>query len=256
MQHNLQSDVQRRQKLAVSERRQRRLQQDEDSALPLIDPDEVRASLQQLHGKRDTAPPPPKPVVVLQPTPVMRTPSAAHRPDEQTRQRNAEALFGAGSRFAAAGKVSPEPAITPAITPANSSLPPAEPAPAAAALPATGNDMVAALLAGVAVVTTPAAMSPAAVPAHDGDSALLPASAGTARDDADGQACIGTAPQPEVTTEVADTGVPLAVAAHAAALDAAEKASVPEAAADIVWHLLADDEPAAEEAAPPAWCGS
>ena len=41
------------------------------------------------------APPPPKPVVVLQPTPVMRKPPLASRPDEQTRQRNAEALFGA-----------------------------------------------------------------------------------------------------------------------------------------------------------------
>ncbi|MGM8060385.1 DNA translocase FtsK [Vogesella indigofera] len=115
VQRNLQSDVQRRQKLAASERRQRRLQQqDEASALPLIDPDEVRASLQQLHGKRDAAPPPPKPVVVLQPTPVMRAPAPARRPDEQTRQRNAEALFGAGSRFAGAATPSPAPSIAPA----------------------------------------------------------------------------------------------------------------------------------------------
>ncbi|MDC7708518.1 hypothetical protein PQU97_13255, partial [Vogesella sp. LYT16W] len=117
VQRNLQSDVQRRQKLAASERRQRRLQQqDEAAALPLIDPDEVRASLQQLHGKRDAAPPPPKPVVVLQPTPVMRAPAPARRPDEQTRQRNAEALFGAGSRFAGAAPAtaSPAPSIAPA----------------------------------------------------------------------------------------------------------------------------------------------
>jgi len=121
VQRNLQSDVQRRQKLAASERRQRRLQQqNEAAALPLIDPDEVRASLQQLHGKRDSAPPP-KPVVVLQPTPVMRKPSFASRPDEQTRQRNAEALFGAGSRFAGATP-SPAPTIPPAGRVASTTL--------------------------------------------------------------------------------------------------------------------------------------
>ncbi|MCQ4144224.1 DNA translocase FtsK [Vogesella sp. AC12] len=134
VQRNLQSDVQRRQKLAASERRQRRLQQqDEDNALPLIDPDEVRASLQQLHGRRDAAPPPPKPVVVLQPTPVMRKPPLASRPDEQTRQRNAEALFGAGSRFAGTGTAPATPSPAAGITPAGrvASPPAAAPSPVA-----------------------------------------------------------------------------------------------------------------------------
>ncbi|OHC66950.1 MAG: hypothetical protein A2045_10675 [Rhodocyclales bacterium GWA2_65_20] len=151
VQHNLQSDVQRRQKLAASERRQRRLQrQDEDSALPLIDPDEVRASLQQLHGKRDAAPPPPKPVVVLQPTPVMRKPSLASRPDEQTRQRNAEALFGAGSRFAGA---MPSPA--PSITPLGRVASPPAAAPSPVASPTLNHPVMP-----TAVTPTPAATTP------------------------------------------------------------------------------------------------
>lgn len=164
VQRNLQSDVQRRQKLAASERRQRRLQQqDEASALPLIDPDEVRASLQQLHGKRDAAPPPPKPVVVVQPTPVMRKPSFASRPDEQTRQRNAEALFGAGSRFAggtAPATPSPAPVITPTIAPAGRVASPPLSAPSPAASTTLNHPVMP-----TAVAPTPAATTPS--PASD-----------------------------------------------------------------------------------------
>ncbi|MDC7697109.1 DNA translocase FtsK [Vogesella indigofera] len=153
VQRNLQSDVQRRQKLAASERRQRRLQQqDEDNALPLIDPDEVRASLQQLHGRRDAAPPPPKPVVVLQPTPVMRKPPLASRPDEQTRQRNAEALFGAGSRFASTGTAPATPSSAPSITPAGRVASP----PAAASSPVASTTLNHPVMP-TAVTPTPAA---------------------------------------------------------------------------------------------------
>ncbi|RKQ60202.1 DNA segregation ATPase FtsK/SpoIIIE-like protein [Vogesella indigofera] len=155
VQRNLQSDVQRRQKLAASERRQRRLQrQDEDSALPLIDPDEVRASLQQLHGKRDAAPQPPKPVVVLQPTPVMRKPSLASRPDEQTRQRNAEALFGAGSRFAGTGTAPATPSPAPGITPAGRVASPPAAAPGPVASPTLNHPVMPPAVASAPAATT------------------------------------------------------------------------------------------------------
>ncbi|GGX85713.1 DNA translocase FtsK [Vogesella alkaliphila] len=176
VQHNLQSDVQRRQKLAASERRQRRLQQqDEAGALPLIDPDEVRASLQQLHGKRDAAPPPPKPVVVLQPTPVMRKPSLVSRPDEQTRQRNAEALFGAGSRFAG-GTASATPAPAPTIAPAGRVASPTTAAPAATAVP----DHSVSALASAPAATPPAGDDTIAAAAHPAPAELAPVAGQTA----------------------------------------------------------------------------
>ncbi|WP_369793027.1 DNA translocase FtsK [Vogesella sp. EB] len=168
VQRNLQSDVQRRQKLAASERRQRRLQQqDEDSALPLIDPDEVRASLQQLHGRRDAAPPPPKPVVVLQPTPVMRKPSLASRPDEQTRQRNAEALFGAGSRFASTGTAPATPSSAPGITPAGRVASP----------PAAAPNPVASTMLNHPVMPTAVASAPATGTPPAGDDTITDAAA-------------------------------------------------------------------------------
>ncbi|MDC7713226.1 DNA translocase FtsK [Vogesella sp. LYT5W] len=304
VQHNLQSDVQRRQKLAASERRQRRLQrQDEDSALPLIDPDEVRASLQQLHGKRDSAPPPPKPTVVLQPTPVMRKPSLASRPDEQTRQRNAEALFGAASRFGgAAAPATPAPAMKPAspppvrvasVPPAATSQPVAPKPPVSPVLPVP--PVASAIMQAAVATPLPTVDAPVA-----DDAALLVATAEPVRPTFAVQQVAAAAapttvtaepeeftPSPTVATPMAsawlaamsDTETAAASAALAEPLSdgavtvsppVAEMAQVPAveagaaaeleeseegsaltdaAGADIVWHLLADDEPESEEAA-------
>ncbi|MDC7701198.1 DNA translocase FtsK [Vogesella indigofera] len=274
VQRNLQSDVQRRQKLAASERRQRRLQQqDEASALPLIDPDEVRASLQQLHGKRDAAPPPPKPVVVLQPTPVMRAPSPAHRPDEQTRQRNAEALFGAGSRFAGATPATASPA--PSIAPAGrvDSPPPAAPglaaskppvlpaapavAPAATPLPPTSDDPIA---DGTAHHSAPAEANPepAAAPLAVPVAAVATVSAGapaegSLTDDSDSDSAPPLSAWPAAVTALlsADHG-------NAAVADKHAHWSQPAAAIESALSSVAHDtgrapqEPAAVETATPA----
>ncbi|MDC7709476.1 DNA translocase FtsK [Vogesella indigofera] len=218
VQRNLQSDVQRRQKLAASERRQRRLQQqDEAAALPLIDPDEVRASLQQLHGKRDAAPPPPKPVVVLQPTPVMRAPAPARRPDEQTRQRNAEALFGAGSRFAGAAPATASPAPSIAAAGRVASPPPAAPGPAAST---TQNHPV-----------MPTAVAPAATPlppaSDDFDAAAHHSALAEVAPEPAGEPMAASAP---CTT--APAAAPLAVVATAFAAAPAEDAPTDDSDSD------------------------
>ena len=103
MQRNLRRDLTRREKIAAYDGKP--VPQVRD--LPLIDPREVRASVQQLHSGRQAPPPPPLPPVILQPTPVMKKASHPTPPPpsplaQQERERAAAALFGPQSSFAQA----------------------------------------------------------------------------------------------------------------------------------------------------------
>ena len=103
VQRNLRRDLTRREKIAAYDGKP--VPQVRD--LPLIDPREVRASVQQLHSGRQAPPPPPLPPVILQPTPVMKKASHPTPPPpsplaQQERERAAAALFGPQSSFAQA----------------------------------------------------------------------------------------------------------------------------------------------------------
>ncbi|MDC7715820.1 DNA translocase FtsK [Vogesella sp. DC21W] len=103
VQRNLRRDLTRREKIAAYDGKP--VLQPRD--LPLIDPREVRANVQQLHSGRQPAKPAPLPPVILQPTPVMKkasasTPLPLSPLAQQERERAAAALFGAQSSFAQA----------------------------------------------------------------------------------------------------------------------------------------------------------
>ncbi len=103
VQRNLRRDLTRREKIAAYDGKP--VPQPRD--LPLIDPREVRANVQQLHSGRQPAKPAPLPPVILQPTPVMKkasasTPLPPSPLAQQERERAAAALFGPQSSFAQA----------------------------------------------------------------------------------------------------------------------------------------------------------
>ena len=104
VQHNLQRDLKRRGQRQPPTTRQPKPARD----LPLIDPEEVRASLQQLHGKRYRSPD----AVLGSPEPDNASSLAAYYPPDpiphfapplppEERERAATALFGPNSRFTA-----------------------------------------------------------------------------------------------------------------------------------------------------------
>jgi S-DNA-T family DNA segregation ATPase FtsK/SpoIIIE len=113
VQRNLRRDLTRREKIAAYDGKP--VPQPRD--LPLIDPREVRANVQQLHSGRQPAKPAPLPPVILQPTPVMKKASvSAPLPlsplAQQERERAAAALFGPQSSFSKAEAQTPRPAST------------------------------------------------------------------------------------------------------------------------------------------------
>ncbi|WP_147693103.1 DNA translocase FtsK [Vogesella mureinivorans] len=110
VQRNLRHDLTRREKLAAHDGKP--LPQTRE--LPLIDPREVRANVQQLHSGRQPTPAAPLPPVILQPTPVMKKAAAPVPPPpsplaQQERQRAAAALFGPQSSFSPAKADAPVP---------------------------------------------------------------------------------------------------------------------------------------------------
>jgi S-DNA-T family DNA segregation ATPase FtsK/SpoIIIE len=103
VQRNLRRDLNRREKIAAYDGKP--VTQPRD--LPLIDPREVRANVQQLHSNRQPASTAPLPPVILQPTPVMKkagtpAPLPPSPLAQQARERAAAALFGPQSSFAQA----------------------------------------------------------------------------------------------------------------------------------------------------------
>ena len=113
VQRNLRRDLTRREKIAAYDGKP--IPQPRD--LPLIDPREVRANVQQLHSGRQPAKPAPLPPVILQPTPVMKkasasTPLPLSPLAQQERERAAAALFGPQSSFSKAEAQAPRPAST------------------------------------------------------------------------------------------------------------------------------------------------
>ncbi len=110
VQRNLRRDLNRREKIAAHDGKP--VTQPRD--LPLIDPREVRANVQQLHSSRPPAHTAPLPPVILQPTPVMKkagtpTPLPPSPLAQQERERAAAALFGPQSSFSQAKADTPAP---------------------------------------------------------------------------------------------------------------------------------------------------
>ncbi|WP_144370632.1 DNA translocase FtsK [Vogesella urethralis] len=269
VQRNLRRDLTRREKIAAYDGKPAPQVRD----LPLIDPREVRASVQQLHSGRQAPPPPPLPPVILQPTPVMKKASHPTPPPpsplaQQERERAAAALFGPQSSFAQAKADALAQRQAAPAADSHPAQPPATPRPPAdiqADWRGASHAAEARAAGAPPALLTPAAAAQPATPAPaDADDTLAaawPEHHAPATDDfvLDDDFTLDAAPEPHstelhATEPAAPTAQPQPDAAPAAVTSPAPAPAAPHGlAASPRWQQLR--QPVAVPAAAPVWQG-